>query len=233
VAVLTVPAMTNQDLSPSAARYITDPFTVTVSQQRSERLSSRSRQPGDDRAFVRSEAAVADLARQLLGDGFEVTIHPRDLADFYAPATATDRAQGIIPDLKITSRTTGRYAYLEVKKQGSGGNAHERTFVRYAPGFISGLAQRTGLPYHPFFVVACEALATDRRYVTQWHTMLPADTVLLWEGYDPMIMAVWLDRLRSQFLEPALLGGPTSESSVDALIRMQAEQAARQFETAA
>jgi hypothetical protein len=171
------------------------------------RLSRRAVQPGHVRTWERSERDVADWCRLLLGDAFDVTTQPRDLADLYQ---RTPRSVGLIPELKIRSRRTGHYVYVEVKRQGDRGNAEERVYKLFTPTFIRTVAERSGLDYHPFVAVFCDELATHPRYRVRFAAHLEAGTYLCWERRDPRLLAEFLDDLRARWLEP---DGPADSCS--------------------
>lgn len=166
----------------------------------SAHLSARTRQPGHDRSFTRSEQACADACRQLLPASFTLTEQPRDLADLYGINPDTGRALGVVPELKLTNTATGRYLYLEVKKQGRYGNAEERAAKHYTAPFIAAVAARSGLDYHPFATVFCDALATDGRYTAKLPFLVPDGHRLLWAGYQTQLLHDFLTAWRSAHL---------------------------------
>lgn len=158
-------------------------------------LSGRFRQPGDDKSFVRSEVGFARAARAILPANYEVVEKPRDLADLFG-------AYGVVPEAKITSRDTGRFVFVEVKKQGERGNAEERAYKHYAPGFYRLLAERYGFGYHPFVTVFCEHLAADPRYTEKIRQLMPPyPHYCLWTDYRRDRLARWLDDLTRTWLD--------------------------------
>ena len=151
-----------------------------------EHLSNRFYQPGHDRSFEASEANFIKAARQILPANYDVIPKPRDLADIFDD-------YGVVPEAMIVSRDTGRFVFVEVKKQGSGGNAEERAYKHYAPGFMRLLEERYGLDYHPFVTVFCENLAEDARYTEKIGRMIDYPHYCLWEEYLLDVLAKWLE----------------------------------------
>lgn len=167
----------------------------------SRHLSARARQPGHDRTFVASEQRVASACRALLGGQFVVVEQPRDLADLYGPNPDSGRPLGVVPELLVRSRATGNVLFVEVKTQGSAGNAEERAAKHYTAPFIAAVAARTGMAYHPFVTVFCGRLAVDGRYVTKLPFLVPDGHRLLWRDHDRRLFddffSGWADRLDS------------------------------------
>ena len=180
----------------------------------SRRLSARTVQPGHVRTWTTSEHGVAEWCELLLPDSYTVVAQPRDLADLYR---REPRPAGLIPELKIHNTHTGRYVYVEVKRQGEHGNAEERVYKLFTPTFIAAVGARTGLPYHPFVAVFCDDLATHPRYQVRFAAHLEPGSYLCWAGNDPALLAAFLDELRARWLEPACVGGPTGPASTEIL----------------
>jgi hypothetical protein len=158
------------------------------------RLAGRLIQPGDDRSFKQSERNFITAVGQLLPSNYEVIEKPRDLSDIFGP-------YGVVPEAKIISRDTGRFVFVEVKKQGARGNAEERAYKHYAPGFIRLLHERYGFDYHPFVTVFCESLAVDRRYTEKIRQMIDYPHYCLWANYRRDLLARWLDDLTRVWLD--------------------------------
>jgi hypothetical protein len=157
-------------------------------------LSNRFWQPGNDRSFEESEANFIAAARRILPSNYDVTPKPRDLADIF-------EEYGIVPEAMIVSRDTGRFVFVEVKKQGSGGNAEERAYKHYAPGFIRLIEERYGLEYHPFVTVFCENLAEDARYTEKIARSLDYPHFCFWVDYRLDVLADWLDDVARTWLD--------------------------------
>lgn len=181
---------------------------VVVTTRQAERLSARLRQPGHDQSWRASEHAVEDLCRRLLPERFEIVAQLRDLADFYRRGP---RPLGLRPELKITSRWTGRFVYVEVKRQGPRGNAEERVYKHHSVGFVDAVAARFGLDYHPFVAIFCDALATEEHYTAKFAVHLRPGSYLCWAGEDPALLAAFLHHLVVDFLEPAGDGSARGE----------------------
>ena len=172
---------------------------ATVTPMNSKRLSERIRQPGHDQTYRTSEtnfiaaaSEVLDLQKYLVND------HPKDLQDIFSDNEGT---LGIIPEASITNRRTGRKFFVEVKKQGAGGNAEERAFKHHTVQFYKTLQSRFKYRYHPFVTVFCENLSSDRRYTLKFAHLIEPDNYLLWTGYDPEILKVYLNERCKAWLD--------------------------------
>lgn len=150
----------------------------------SRKLSARKKQPGHDRTFEASERNFAEALRQVLDlDQFVIVEKPRDL-DAIIPKADGNGAYGVIPEVSVTSRKTGKKLFFEVKKQGPRGNADERACKHHTVQFYRTLKELLGYNYHPFFTVFCEDLATDVRYVSKHPFFYEAGQFFSWVGYD-------------------------------------------------
>lgn len=166
----------------------------------SERLSARSKQPGHDRTFETSEANFIEAARICLDpERYIVEAQPSDLRRIFA--NEGERALGVKPEAKIQSIETGRILFVEVKKQGPAGNAHERAAKHHTMRFHERLHEVFGYDYHPFVTVFCERLADLDRYTRQHAFLYRPDEYFLWVDYDLDLLcqylngrvAAWLD----------------------------------------
>lgn len=159
-------------------------------------LSLRSKQPGHDRTFRRSEQDFISALQTILDPAeFEVVDHPRDLARII------DGVYGVVPEAKITYLPTGRSVYFEVKKQGPRGNAEERAAKHHTVEFYRRMHEVTGLPYHPFVTVMCENLASDPRYTIKHPYFYEEGHYFLWVGYDLDLLADFLGEQVANWLK--------------------------------
>jgi hypothetical protein len=158
-----------------------------------EHLSAREKAPGDDTAGRDAEGYFLKGAELAFPTYFIIEDHPRDLDDIYGE-------YGVVPEAKITNPRTGRFLFIEVKRQGMSGNAEERAYKHYAPGFIRLLKERYDLPYHPFATIFCEDLAWDPRYTDKIQSSLDYPHYLFWEDYAEDLMAEWVDHVREAWL---------------------------------
>jgi hypothetical protein len=166
----------------------------------SERLSARARQPGHDQTFRVSEGNFLQAARGCLDpEKYEVEYQPRVLRDIFA--TVDETALGVRPDFMIKSRQTGRMLFVEVKKQGRGGNAEERSFKHHTVQFCKTLRDRLGYDFHPWVTVWCESLATDPRYTRKAKYLFEEDHYFLWVDYDPASLCSWLRARCEEWLD--------------------------------
>lgn len=168
----------------------------------SKRLSERAKQPGHDRTFLSSESQFIEAARDCLDPiRYRVEDHPRDLASIFPSASPTERGLGVVPEASVTSLTTGKKFFVEVKKQGSQGNAEERAMKHHTVQFYKTLHDKYGYPFHPFVTVFCDQLAVLPRYTRKFAYLLEPEQYFLWEDYDlPSLCAylrgrcqIWLD----------------------------------------
>ena len=165
----------------------------------SKRLSERKKQPGHDRSFRTSEKNFIAAAEEVLDlNRYAVDDHPKDLQALFSDSEGT---LGIIPEASITSLKTGRKFFVEVKKQGDGGNAEERAFKHHTVQFYKTLQERFGYSYHPFVTVFCENLATDRRYTLKFEHLIEPDNYFLWSEYDQEILEVYLNERCEEWLD--------------------------------
>lgn len=151
----------------------------------SERLSQRAKQPGHDRTFLTSETNFSAAARRCLDPNlYVVEDHPRDLAAIFPASLASDRDFGIVPEASIASKRTRRKLFVEVKKQGSAGNAEERACKHHTVQFYKTLHAIYAYDYHPFVTVFCERLATLSRYTRKAEFLFEKNQYFNWANYD-------------------------------------------------
>ena len=163
----------------------------------SRKLSARTKQPGHDRTFERSEASFIDVARTALPEpAYNVDPQSRDLSGILGGR------YGVRPEATITNRATGRMLFVEVKKQGHRGNAEERAYKHHTVQFYKTLKDRFGYAYHPFVTVMCEALATNPRYTQKFPFLMEADQYFLWADYDEAALTAWLQQRARTWLDP-------------------------------
>ncbi len=165
----------------------------------SARLSARTRQPGHDRSFKRSEANFIDALNQILDlDEYDVVPQPRDLRKMI------DGRYGVEPEASIVHKASGRRMYFEVKKQGPAGNADERACKHHTVQFYRELAKFTGADYHAFCTIMCESLAVLDRYVVKHKYYFEPDHYFAWRDYSLDELATYIDFICDTFLNPKL-----------------------------
>jgi len=92
---------------------------------------------------------------------------------------------GIVPDLMITNKTTGRRFLIEAKHQNDKGNAHERCAKFATPSMIEALKKNLGVEYHPIAYMFGGPLVDKRKYQLELRTCYAfagANLVLVKEG---------------------------------------------------
>lgn len=92
--------------------------------------------------------------------------------------------KGIIPEVGITHRRTGKQVFFEVKKQGPRGNAEERAAKHHTRQFYTRMNELLGFEYHPFVTIMCESLATDERYTRKFPDFYEPGQYFLWADYN-------------------------------------------------
>lgn len=160
-------------------------------------LRGRARQPGHDRQFETAEQAFLTMARSVLPDDeFVVQGQPADLRSFYGQL-------GLRPDAKVTHLGTGRYVFVEVKRQGDKGNAEERAYKHHTMRFARELAAHTGFDYHAYVTVFCGSLAQLPRYTTKIPLHIEDGHFLLWRDYRRDLLEGFLTQVTGRLLDPS------------------------------
>ncbi len=166
----------------------------------SEKLSARTKQPGHDQTYRASEESFAAACRACLDPAlYDVVPKPRELAKIFKRRDH-DCDLGIVPEVAITSKATGRKLFIEVKKQGRAGNAEERAMKHHTVQFYRTLHEHFGYAYHPYATVFCEELATLSRYTDKFRYMIEPKQYFLWKGYDLDALRVWLNERCAEWL---------------------------------
>lgn len=129
---------------------------------------------------------------------YKVTFKPRDLAHIYGK-------WGIVPEIGIKYLPTNKSAYIECKRQGDNGNAHERMCRNLAPGIIP-LVSKIGGFYNPMYSICMDGLAKNikkRTEITQWFDCDGfRDRILLWEDKNDFnIIINWFNSNIRPYLE--------------------------------
>ncbi len=159
----------------------------------SDRLSARSKQPGDDRTFEQSESRFITVARKVLSvSTYEVVEKPSDLLSLFPARISGERALGVQLEAKITNIHTRRFFYVEVKKQGDAGNADERAAKHHTVQFYLTMNQKFGFKYHPIVTVFCEALAVNPRYTRKAPYFFETNQYFNWVDYDTALLSEYL-----------------------------------------
>ena len=162
-----------------------------------DHLRGRSIQPGDDRTFETSERTFIEVATEVLPAGLQVEKAPKDLQYVFS---GEDHKYGLLPEAKIMNLANGKFFFVEVKKQGKGGNAEERAMKLFTSRFEEFLGAVYGLSYHPYCVIFCESLATEPRYTKKFSYFLRPEQYLLWVDYDAGILGRYLSERAKQWL---------------------------------
>lgn len=168
----------------------------------SEKLSARAKQPGHDQTFLRAEQAFLAAASDCLDPArYRVTEKPRDLLDLFPAELPNQRNLGVQPEASIRSLETGRQFFVEVKKQGTQGNAEERAYKHHTVQFYETLRQRFNYHYHPFVTVFCDALSYHPRYTRKFVYLLESNQYFLWQDYDKNRLCEFLQKRCQEWLD--------------------------------
>lgn len=146
------------------------------------------------------EDIVEVIMRQYLMDNekYIVTAKPRDLSHIYGE-------WGIIPEIGIKYIPTNKTAYIECKRQGDNGNAHERMCRNLAPGIIPLVSKIAGF-YNPIFTICMDGLSHNPKKRIEIITWFDADgfrdRLLLWEDKkDYRVIIDWFNSNIRIYLE--------------------------------
>jgi hypothetical protein len=163
----------------------------------SGKLSRRERQPGHDRSFEHSELRFAEVVRGCLPEDFVIEEKPNDLKSVYE-TFVSPRPLGIAPEAVIYWKPDNTFrVYFEVKKQGERGNAEERSYKHHTSKFIDLLKKHTGLPYHAYCSIFCEALAVHPRYTDKIKNLIHEPHYFFWVGYDEDLLCNYIKHICS------------------------------------
>ena len=110
---------------------------------------------------------------------------------------------GIEPDFAIENRRTHKIAFFETKRQGKGGNAHERACKYFAPGVERACGKIAGFK-RPFFFIFMNGLTTDKKKRTEiemwFHAPGYRDRFLLWGDRSPQALIEYFEKVVTKYL---------------------------------
>ena len=147
-----------------------------------------------------SETSFSGVMKQyFIGSDFSIEDGPRDLAGIYG------RKRGIRPDHAIRNRKNRKAVYVEVKRQGAKGNAHERACKYMMPGILSSAREASHQPDHviPIWWIFTDGIAIDecyQRQIMHWFRGIEGN-VLLWQNIgDSSVVTGHFEEHICQFL---------------------------------
>lgn len=109
-------------------------------------------------------------------------------------------------DCKIEHVRSGRKIFLEVKNQGSGGNAQERAAKYATPSVIAHVQKMLGVSYHPFAYIFTGEMVEHLSYRVELETtygFVPTH-LFMWRKERPLAPLIeWLERSILPPLKPA------------------------------
>lgn len=165
----------------------------------SKKLSARTKQPGHDVTYRKSEKEFIRVAEAILDPKkYKVVDHPRELDGIF---TDEEGSLGVVPEAAIINLQTGKRIFVEVKKQGPAGNAEERAYKHHTVEFYRLLKTSFGYDYHPFITVFCDNLATDRKYTLKIKNLIEKYNYVLWVSYDHDLLEKYLRERCIEWLE--------------------------------
>lgn len=159
----------------------------------------------------KSEHDVFALLDEIIDpEQYVVDIKPKDAKDLYMEAYRAHalgavevrvlRQCGIIPELSIASRATGKKVFVEVKHQQDKGNAHERAGKYFAPGIVRRLKKIGKLSTFPVFFIFVGDIVDgpkSTKYIAELSTWFDdpsvKDRVLLWYNRDKGLLADYFE----------------------------------------
>lgn len=147
----------------------------------------------------REETAKKILFTYLRNDSnYELSESPWHLSGIY------EGRWGIRPDFSIESTVTRKIAFFETKRQGPGGNAHERVCKYFAPGIQKCIADIAGFNF-PFFFIFMNGLTYDPKKCVEICAWFDADgfrdRYLMWGDRSIESIINWFDRTVKRYLE--------------------------------
>jgi hypothetical protein len=155
----------------------------------SGKLRVRKKHPGHDTSYRKSEENFVKALKLIVSpNAFEVVAKPRELRKILG-------GYGIVPEVVIRHRKSGRVMYFEVKKQGKAGNADERAAKHHTKQFYKVLRRVTKMRYHAYRTIFCESLAKLPKYRTKIPFFFEKDHFLFWEDYRLKTLSDYLKRV--------------------------------------
>ena len=154
-----------------------------------DRLAGRDNWQAEagERGLTAERVFDAVMQEHLVSTPFEGALKPNDLAGIYGvlvDGRGRERPHGIRPDYVIRNPVNGRAVYVEVKRQRTAGNAHERACKYMMPGILDAIRTIGNQPESsiPVWWVFTNGIAIDARYEQEimfWFRGIE-ENVLLW-----------------------------------------------------
>ena len=111
---------------------------------------------------------------------------------------------GIIPDLQIKNKKTGRIHFVEVKNQNDAGNAHERC-GKYATDIVHHMKVKMGTHHHPISYIFGGSMVRKRKYILElkacYSIFAPGHLVLLNKDDNKEIIIAWFNTIVRPILD--------------------------------
>lgn len=171
-----------------------------MSHYMSDILSERGIQPGTENTGIGSENDFEGVVRTWMetriGEGYDLEYVPqaRELLKIFGD-------YGVKPEGMLMLER--RYVwFFEVKYQKGGGNAQERVYRLFTPGFQNALADlvKENWEYdehrHPYSAVFTGSLAVRDKYLQEFETCLAPDSYIVWDDLgNPYPVYDYLDQV--------------------------------------
>ena len=115
-----------------------------------------------------AERTLKDLLTTALGNDFEVQA-PVPKLKVYSDG------KGIVPDMCVVNRHTGKRIFIEKKAGNKGGNAHERVYKYLSPALKETVSGMFDTPDNPFFLIFSGETFQEQKYLNEFRLLLRND----------------------------------------------------------
>jgi hypothetical protein len=137
-------------------------------------------------------------------DNYDFVKKPKTLRHIYK------KGHGIVPDFSITNTETNKTIWVELKRQGNSGNAHERACKYFAPAIVQSAKKIGNLldDEFPFWLIFMDGLANNERYrreIIFWFGETHKKYSLLWKDLHDYEVPI---KHFNQHIEPILSKAP-------------------------
>ena len=156
--------------------------------------SSAARAEGPEKALHITMSMHLD---RYPGGDIEYVHKPKDLRGIYGKRKSKKGRwgeHGIVPEGMIVNRANGRCVFVEMKRQGSGGNAHERACKYMMPGVVASMRERSGhaKPIIPMWWIFTDDIAKDpwrKQEIRHWFKGMEPQLLFWpdWSDYERLI----------------------------------------------
>jgi hypothetical protein len=145
--------------------------------KRNTKWVAEARKIGDN-----GESSFESALRNALPNTYEIVSKPRDLATIYGD-------YGVIPDLMVKSKVTGKRLFIEKKAGNQGGNAHERAYKYLSESLQKAVKREYCTPDNPFVFVFSGRTFLKEKYQQEIKLIcghIP-NNYLIWDGSQQQV----------------------------------------------